>query len=388
MFDCTAVRRSGRPLVAIPSSRRTNRDRAGHTAMRTLLVVVMLLAGSAVQAADPLVPTWREVADGVHVGIREPSTRLPVAGNTTLVVGDAGVIVFDGGALPLWSERVVEKVRSLTDRPVTHIVVSHWHQDHSWGISELLKAFPGAEVIAHRNTRDTLAVRAEADEAGVRDLAPQMRDSLTGLLTQELAADRRLRVQQALIDIPVLDREWKRLTTTVPTRVFDQMLVLAQGARRIELLHLGLGNTDGDIVMWLPAERIVATGDLVVRPTPYGFGSYPTAWADTLRALKALGPALIVPGHGDLQRDTAYVDLLIETLQLVAVQMAPLVAQGLAQDEAAAKLDFSSVEPRFTGGDAQLTTLFDIWFKQPIAQAAWKVARGESPALPLTQDGA
>ena len=356
--------------------------------MRFLLMAVVLLAAAPAFAVDPMVPVWTEVADGVHVGIREPSTRLPVMGNTTIVVGGDGVLVFDGGALPLWSERVVEKVRSLTPLPVTHIVISHWHQDHSWGISELLKAYPAAQVVAHRNTRDALATRAESDEAGVRDLASQMRASLTELLTQEIAADRRQRVQQALIDVPLLDREWKRLTTTVPTRVFDERLAIDlgadRGARRVELLHLGLGNTAGDIVLWLPAERIVASGDLIVRPTPYGFGSYPAAWADTLRALKALDPVLIVPGHGDLQRDRAYVDLLIETLELVAAQMAPLVEQGLSQEDAAAKLDFSSVEPRFTGGDAQLTTLFDIWFKQPIAQAAWKIARGESPALPLT----
>ena len=123
--------------------------------MRFLLMAVVLLAAAPAYAVDPMVPTWTEVADGVHVGIREPSTRLPVMGNTTIVVGDDGVLVFDGGALPLWSERVVEKVRSLTALPVTHIVVSHWHQDHDWGISAVVN-------LAESDELGTAAVRITA----------------------------------------------------------------------------------------------------------------------------------------------------------------------------------------------------------------------------------
>ena len=116
---------------------------------------------------------------------------------------------------------------------------------------------------------------------------------------------------------------------------------------------------------------------MVVHPTPDGFGSYPRSWVGALRRLKALDFDLLIPGHGgDLQRDEAYVDLLIETLTLVADQVEPLVEKGLDLEAVRKKVDFSSVEKRFTGGDPFLASRFEVWFKRPIVEAAYNVAAG------------
>lgn len=208
------------------------------------------------------------------------------------------------------------------------------------------------------------------------------RPTLKGLLTQLDKLQLHFRacsIRQYLADAPILDGEYRRIEPVYPTTTFTDSLVIHQKNREVHVLHLGRGNTAGDIVMWLPAERIVATGDMVVRPTPYGFGSYPREWAQTLRRLMELDFQVLVPGHGDIQRDTRYVGLLIETLELVAGQMDALVAEDLTEDEAIERVDFSAVEERFTGGDAFLAGRFLGWFKIPIARAAYKIARGEPP---------
>lgn len=97
-------------------------------------VAVCLMWFALTSQADPFQYTWTEVVPGVWAGIREDSPRIPVMGTTTFVVGDSGVVVFDGGGIPLMSERAITKIRQVTDKPVTHVAVSHWHQDHNFGI--------------------------------------------------------------------------------------------------------------------------------------------------------------------------------------------------------------------------------------------------------------
>ena len=157
----------------------------------------------------------------------------------------------------------------------------------------------------------------------------------------------------------------------------DKKYTIEPGQRRIELLHLGHANTAGDIVMWLPAERIVATGDIVVLPSPYAFNVPPTAWAETLRNINKLEYEQLVPGHGPVQRDSEYVDLVIEAAESIAGQRDTLLADGASLEEIEEALDLSAFEQRFTDGDAYVKIFYDAWFEQPFRQAAMKALTGE-----------
>ena len=149
------------------------------------------------------------------------------------------------------------------------------------------------------------------------------------------------------------------------------------GGRTVELRHLAPGNTKGDMILWLPEEKILATGDIVVRPTPYGFFSYPRSWAAVLRELKTFNAKYIIPGHGEVMTDTAYLDLLAETMDLVATQVDAQAKAGKSLDETRAAIDWSSVEQRFTAGDSMLAFLFNIWFKTPIVEAQYNLSTGK-----------
>lgn len=358
--------------------------------MARLATAVFLTGLAFASHADPFQYSWQEVETGVWAGIREDAPRIPVMGTTTFVVGDESVVVFDGGGIPLMSERAIEKIRSITDNPVTHVAVSHWHQDHNFGIRAFREAYPGVRIISHPFTREAM-IRANTDEDG--KFKESIRDNVSGTLAtvrEMLEADAysdgtpftardRQRFQTMVDDAAILDREYRRIDPAYPSVTFEKHFVVHQRNREIHFIHPGRGNTAGDIVMWLPREKLVAAGDLVVRPTPYGFGSYPREWADTLRRVKALGYETLIPGHGNIQRDGQYVDLLIETLDLVADQMKVLLAQELSEEDAVERLDFSAVEHRFTGGDAFLAKRFEAWFKHPIGAAAYRIETGRSP---------
>ena len=77
-------------------------------------------------------------------------------GNTSFVISESGVVVFDGGGMPAMSEKVIDKIRSITDKPVTHVVISHWHGDHFFGVYRFAEEFPDVQFIAHEFTRDVI----------------------------------------------------------------------------------------------------------------------------------------------------------------------------------------------------------------------------------------
>jgi hypothetical protein len=117
----------------------------------------------------------------------------------------------------------------------------------------------------------------------------------------------------------------------------------------------------------------------------------PRPWAKTLQALKGLGFEILVPGHGAVQRDHQYVDLLIESALSIAGQRDAMVKEGLLLSEIEEKLDFSAFEEKFTNGDDYNTLYFKSWFERPFRKAAIK-ALGVEPMVKIgpraeTQEG-
>jgi glyoxylase-like metal-dependent hydrolase (beta-lactamase superfamily II) len=337
----------------------------------------------------PFTFQFEELANGVWAGVREDGPRFPVMGNTVFVIGEDGVVVFDGGGMPAMSEQLIAKIRSLTDKPVTHVVISHWHGDHSFGVYRFAEEYPGVQFVAHAFTRDVInSTRINYIDRGPgyidRNREEFERIVATGRDSDgaEQSATERAIYARILEDGDAIEDEQRRARVTPPDIVFSDSYTIGSGSGRIELLYLGHGNTAGDIVMWLPGERIVATGDIVVLPSPYAYNVPPRPWAATLRAINALDYRVLVPGHGEIQQDTDYVDLLIEAADSIADQRDTLTAQGVEGEALEAALDFSAFEERFTHGDEYLRVHYEEWFVEPFRKAATKAMTGEPMVQP------
>ncbi|MCA8887502.1 MAG: MBL fold metallo-hydrolase [Parvularculaceae bacterium] len=351
------------------------------------LAAFVLWAVSAIApaaAGDPFALDWRELGPGVYAGIRPVSYFQPVVGTSVIVVGDDGVLVFDPGGFPLQSERIADKIAEITDKPVTSIVISHWHGDHSFGLYKLLDRYPHAQVIAHEFTAKAFQspLMDYAKPASEEDAARQ-KERLAKLLAtgrnasgETLSQQQKAFYQYSLDYFDLINAQIAAIKIPQPTRTFASSVTLDLGGRRVELHHFGKGNTKGDIVAYLPDARILLAGDVIVRPTPYGFGSYPEDWAGVLKRIKSLHVDMIVPGHGEVLTDAAYIDTLISTLTLVVDTVGKAVSDGLSLDETRTALDWSAIEPQFTNCDPLLAQLFEIWFKTPIVEAQYTLATG------------
>jgi glyoxylase-like metal-dependent hydrolase (beta-lactamase superfamily II) len=358
---------------------------------RTLLAALLCVLSPAAMAAQdsPFVYEFEELAPGVWAGVRPDGPRFPVLGSSTFVISEAGVVVFDGGGMPAMTEQLIAKVRSLTDRPITHVVTSHWHGDHNFGVFRIAEEFDNVQFIAHEFTQEVMNSSRINYIDREQGFVEENYDRFIQIIetgkdpdgTEHSEMDR-----AAYRDIvehrDEIDREFLRAKVTPASITFSDKYVIESGSRRIELLFLGHANTEGDIVMWLPEEKIVATGDIVVLPSPYAFNVPPRKWSETLRNLNALDYEILVPGHGDIQRDSAYVDLLIETADAIAAQRDRMLADGMSPEEVQEALDFSAFEERFTHGDAYTRDYFEAYFETPFRAAALKAVSGERMVQP------
>ena len=355
----------------------------GTTLMRNLLLSLLFIAADATAPAaaeEGLFDlSWREVAKGVFVGGREDALRYPVVANTTIVIGRRGVLVFDGGGYASQGEQVLEKIRAETKKPVTHLVISHWHGDHHRGAFPIIEAFPEAEIITHRFTCAAMADgperRVEEGEAQLEATYDAVKDAAEKGVWFDgstLSDEEKDYFERMVADFPTYQADLARMKVMTPTRVIDETSVIDLGGKKATLLYMGPANTAGDIALYLPKQKVLATGDIVVAPTPYGFGSYPHAWSAVVRRLAGLPADVIVPGHGAIMTDASYLEKLAALFERIADQA------GALKDAEKPAFDFSADAAVFTGDDRVKARLFDMFFEQPIVSAAINEAKGET----------
>ena len=200
--------------------------------------------------------------------------------NTGVVVGDCGVLVIDTQATPLMAKGVLTRIREVTDRPVTHILLSHYHAVRVLGAS----AFGAHTIIASRDTLELITERGDADKASEIGRFP--------------------RLFRGVDSVPP--------GLTWPSLVFDGRLTLDLGGVTVELCQLGRAHTRGDTVAWLPEHGVAFAGDLVESHTAcYSGDAYLTDWPATLDRLAELGARSLVPGRGEAVAGSAAVQDVI-----------------------------------------------------------------------------
>lgn len=347
----------------------------------TFALVISLFTSAAL--ANPFEYSWQQLAPNVFAGIRQDPFELPQEGNTLFVVTDAGVVVFDAGGSPLMGESIVAKVRSVTKQPITHVVISHWHGDHMRGLQSIRAAFPNVSIISTPFARDLIASSQDKWLKRRVSMVPNIRKAFNAAFEKKvdmsgrpLIAAEEAWLRKGLAITDDLDRENQRTAFVVPNTTFTDRIVLFLGSTEIQLLHPGKAHTAGDVILWLPQEKILATGDIVNGPVPLMPSPYARDYIDVLGKLKALGFTTLVPGHGAIEHDTAYIDLLVELFESATKQMRASLAKGTAKDAAIAAIDLSSIEPKFTHGDAFLKNRFDDYVAKTLPTAVYQIESG------------
>ena len=235
-----------------------------------------------------------KLGEGVFVSVVSPDSN--AVSNAGVVVLNRGVLVFDTHFTPEAGLALLGKIQSITQKPVKYLVNSHYHSDHTHGN----QAFPKAQyIIASSNgRRDILQKDLPAMGRTAATAQAQIDRLKKDAAILQSPAQKEALMRQAAARKEALDR-LLRLRIVPPLMTFDDSLVIQDGQREIRLLFLGVGHTDGDVVLFLPAEKIVFTGDLFFNSAfPNAQDANLLAWMKTLEEILKLDAEKFVPGHG------------------------------------------------------------------------------------------
>lgn len=308
--------------------------------------------------------------------------------NVLIVINDEDVLVVDSSMLPSTARTIVEEIRKLTPRPVRYLVNTHWHDDHVFGNGVFREAWPGMQIISHVNTRIDAASQAfgaietdvENNKATVAKFEEYLRTG-RGSDGTPLTEARRRRAEATLRLLKKYVDEVPQVHESLPDLTFNGSLTLQAGSRTIRIEHLGRGNTRGDIFVYLPKEKVVASGDLVVAPVPFGIGSYYAEWADTLGKLQQLDASTILLGHGPVQHDWSAATRVQRLLTDLVARVKTEVAAGATLEAVQKKVTLDDWKKELAGDDPLAQRAFDAYFVQPAVERAYRQAKGEPLAI-------
>lgn len=205
--------------------------------------------------------SFTEIGDGLWAFTAEGDP------NTGVIIGDNSVMIVEAQATPRLARKVIEKLREVTTKPISHLVMTHYHAVRVLGAS----AYGAPTVIMGEKARAMVVERGQED------------------WDSEFA--RFPRLFQGHEEIPGL---------TWPTETFSDRMTVYLGKRRVDLMHLGRAHTAGDIVAYVPDQNVMFTGDIVeYHSACYCGDGHFADWPQTLEAIRAFDLDAIAPGRGD-----------------------------------------------------------------------------------------
>lgn len=355
--------------------------------LMVFLTCAMATSASA-QNVAPFVAS--EITPQIHL-LSTPKDYLGVAfSNVTFIEQRDGFVVIDSGMTAAHGRIVVAYARSLSPKPIKVVAITHWHNDHPQGVSAIRDAYPDVRIITTRATERSLLSSDAAFDVGyspnpaadaavakrVGETVAQYRQLLSDPST---SAERRERLNRAISEINGYIESVPGTYIVPPTETFERQLEIPDREHPVRLMFLGRANTAGDLVAWLPKQKIVVTGDIVVSPYPFGFGSFPKDWINTLGKIIDLGFTTLIPGHGEPQRDTRYLRTLITAISDIRAQVYPLAKKGLSLAEVKDKVDFAKTAELF-GNTPRDKANFQALFGSPMTENTYKEALGLSMA--------
>jgi glyoxylase-like metal-dependent hydrolase (beta-lactamase superfamily II) len=222
--------------------------------------------------------------------------------NSGVVIGDDSVLVIDARATPVMAKELVTHIRKVTDKPIRHVLLTHYHAVRVLGTAGYEERI---NVIASDVTRGMIV------ERGAQDMESEIQ--------------RFPRLFRAKETIPGL---------TWPNVVFHKQMTLWLGSREVQIIHAGRGHTKGDTIAWLPKERVLFSGDLVeYGATPYCGDAHFTDWPGTLDHVASFGAQVLVPGRGEALTTPEKVSEGIDETRAFLQDVFRIAREGAASDQ-------------------------------------------------------
>ncbi len=280
---------------------------------------------------------FNKVRDGVYHAVG--TGNLAVVGNSSFIVNDNDVIVVDDHVSAAAAWVLLQEIKEVTNKPVTTVINTHFHFDHAHGN----QIFEGTrvDIIGHEFTRRMLLSNSLAMPlySNYKAGLPQQLDALKNRLASETDATKKAALQTQITAAESNIAAQAELRPTPPNVTLTDRMTLYRGSREIQIRHLGRGHTAGDLVVFLPRERVVMTGDFLTAGMSNLSDSFPDEWIASLDELKKLDFDTVMPGHGEAFTDKAKIGYWQDYLRDVWAEAGRMKQQGVSAEDAAMRID-------------------------------------------------
>ena len=285
---------------------------------------------------------FEEVADGVYF----VTYTVPMFNsNSMVVINEDDVLVVDSHITPATARQLMDSIRVVTDKPITTLVNTHFHYDHAHGN----QAFGPVQIVGHEHTRMRMAGEPLMEGTFQSELMrqPQTLERLQAALAEAEDDAARAGIETRI----ALQTEHMAATEEVapvpPDTTFNERMSLFRGDREFQLVFCGRAHTGGDIVVYLPQDKIVFTGDMMLGGPSWLGDGHVDEWPATLENLKALDFDLMLPGHGPSFRNREMIDHVQAFYRDLWAQVAASRESGKNVEETVAAVDLSAFEEAF-----------------------------------------
>ena len=264
-----------------------------------------------------------KVADGIYAAIAKPVAL--INSNAAIFENSRDLLIVDTHSKPSAAIALVAQIRrEITTKPVRYIVNSHFHWDHTQGNHGYKSIAPQADIVASESTRQLLSKLATARVAASIEEARKSVDTYRQQLAAAKSPEERAHFQRAVQEASDYVAEMRAFTPELPNVTFERDLIIHDAAHDLHLSFRGRGHTAGDVVVFCPQKRVVATGDLLHGFAPFLTDSYPLEWPRTLLYLAEFDFNHVIGGHAAVQhsKDRLYqMGAFIEELTDRVVEM-------------------------------------------------------------------
>jgi glyoxylase-like metal-dependent hydrolase (beta-lactamase superfamily II) len=320
--------------------------------VRVTLLFAVFIAGwlwldASAQSGGPIVSgahRFEKVAEGIYYATA--SGTMTVGANSPIIVTDTEAMVIDSEITPAAARALVADLKAITDKPVKYVIDSHYHYDHAFGNQVF---GPDVQVIGHENTRKRLLGNTMAEYTYLSSVepVPARVEALRKRIAEEKDPQQKALLERQVSNSLAYLEQVKEIRVTPPTVTLDRKMTLFRGGREIQLLYFGRGHTDTDVVVFLPKEKIVCTGDLMESVISYMGDAYVNEWPATLDKLMTLDFDTVMPGHGVVFKGKGHIEAFQRYLRDALKQATELKKAGVAAEAAAPRIDMRAFAPDF-----------------------------------------
>ena len=309
--------------------------------------IIFLLMGLYREIAASEILDIIKVKEDIYMAIGKKGEV--VGANAAIIINEDDVTIVDTHISPKVARELRQQVRKITEKPIKEVINTHFHLDHTDG-NQVFS--PVANIIGHVNTRQILLERGREHISSVQK---RFRERIANG-ERKLSSLKDEKEQQALKEtitywskfLAEVEMILPTLNITPPNLTLEKKIVLHKGKREIQIAFYGRGHTAGDVVVFLPQEKVLYSGDLLVSSgLPYMADGYISEWVKTLTEIEQLGFETVIPGHGPVFKGKELLKTFRSYLLALVAEVEKQVKKGATLEQTLKEVQLPQFADKF-----------------------------------------